>query len=367
MDQFDAAEFITRLFLRVRRQEYGFRLGIGEYRSALDAVEQGFVPDEAALLEMVQALWCSSRHQQEKVERAWEAQVKALQQDKKLGREDLGLASGGKTSEGDRSDNTKSNEPIDLSSSPGPIELERPPVDLSTVPVQAPRSTFDEDESLQLSRYYPVSRRSMIYGWRMLRRIVADGARVVLDMPGTIAARTERGYYLGPVYQRRRRNDARLVLLLDQNGSMMPFHRFTRDLVETAQQESRLAEENIQVFYFHNVPGESLYRDLYLTEPVEFQDLLASCDGDTAVLVVSDAGAAEGAAAAGADSGDDEIFAEVAAADESGGLAQSHVEAALGGEFCGNFGLFGADVSNGSGGLWGCGIGPAGAGDGFGG
>lgn len=293
MGQFDAAEFITKLFLRVRRREYGFRLGIGEYRSALDAVEQGFVPDEAALLEMVQALWCNSRHQQEKVERAWEAQVKALQQEKKLGREDMGLKSEDKTSEGDRSEDTRPNESIDLSSLQ-PMEEERPPVNPSSVPVQAPRPTFEEDESLELSRYYPVSRRSMSYGWRMLRRTVADGPRVVLDVAGTIAARTERGYYLGPVYQRRRRNDARLVLLLDQNGSMMPFHRFTRDLVETAQQESRLAEENIQVFYFHNVPGESLYRDLYLTEPVEFQDLLASCDGDTAVLVVSDAGAARG-------------------------------------------------------------------------
>jgi uncharacterized protein len=292
MGQFDAAEFITRLFLRVRLSKYGFRLGVGEYRSALDAVEQGFVPDQAALLELVQALWCSSRHQQEKIERAWSEQVKESEQDKKLGREDFGLDLGGKASEGSGAESNV-HKPIDMSSSQS-VALEDPSVDLSTVPVQAPRSTFDQDDSLQLRSYYPVSRRLMIYGWRKIRRMVADGPRVVLDMPGTIAARTERGYYLGPVYQRRRHNDARLVLLLDQNGSMMPFHRFTRDLVETAQQESRLAAENIQVFYFHNVPGESLYRDLYLTQPVEFQDLLASCDHDTAVLVVSDAGAARG-------------------------------------------------------------------------
>ena len=70
---------------------------------------------------------------------------------------------------------------------------------------------------------------------------------------------------------------------------MMPFHRFTRDLVETAQFESPLATDNVLVFYFHNVPGSHLYRDLYLTTPIPTSEVLEQC-GDTSVLIVSDGG-----------------------------------------------------------------------------
>jgi len=75
---------------------------------------------------------------------------------------------------------------------------------------------------------------------------------------------------------------------------MMPFHRFTRDLVETASAESFLLPENVQVFYFHNIPVEGVYRDVYLTDPIPLLEALVGCDSDTSVLIVSDAGAARG-------------------------------------------------------------------------
>jgi hypothetical protein len=84
------------------------------------------------------------------------------------------------------------------------------------------------------------------------------------------------------------------LLLVDQNGSMTPFHRFSRDLVETARDESTLQPEQVNVFYFHNVPAASVYKDLYLTEPIALEKVLASCDNETSVLIVSDAGAARG-------------------------------------------------------------------------
>jgi hypothetical protein len=67
---------------------------------------------------------------------------------------------------------------------------------------------------------------------------------------------------------------------------------FTRDLVETARDESDI--EQVEVFYFHNVVAESLYRDPRLTEPVKMEQVLASCSTDTSLLLVSDAGAARG-------------------------------------------------------------------------
>jgi uncharacterized protein len=291
MSQFDAPEFITQLFLRLRGDSYRFKLGIGEYQAALQAVESGFGVDEDGLLEMVQILWCSSREQQDKLQRAWESQrqVKAESGKAQRGQKELG---------GPKETHTDSSSPdiVHFSGHGGLETIAQTTTDseFASMPVQARIEPEVDENLLELRSYYPVSRRSMTYGWRMLRRIVADGARVVLDVPGTVAAVTGQGYYLGPVYQRRRRNDARLVMLVDQNGSMMPFHRFTRDLVETARQESRLAQENVQVFYFQNVPVMTVYRDMYLMKPIALQEVLDGCDGDTSVLVVSDAGAARG-------------------------------------------------------------------------
>ena len=68
--------------------------------------------------------------------------------------------------------------------------------------------------------------------------------------------------------------------------------RFTRDLAETALDDSRL--EQVEVVYFHNVPGEYLYGDAYLTRPVKQEEVLSRCTNETSVLIVSDAGAARG-------------------------------------------------------------------------
>jgi uncharacterized protein len=134
----------------------------------------------------------------------------------------------------------------------------------------------------------------MSYAWRYLRRPVAEGPATILDVQATVAVVTRQGFYLSPVLKRGDRNQARLVLLIDQNGSMMPFHRFTRDLVDTASGDGSLTADQVAVYYFHNIPAEFLYGDGFLTQPVALSTVLASIDSDTSVLLVSDGGAARG-------------------------------------------------------------------------
>jgi uncharacterized protein with von Willebrand factor type A (vWA) domain len=104
------------------------------------------------------------------------------------------------------------------------------------------------EEPSALQAYYPISRRSMVYNWRYLRRPVPDGPQDVLDIAATVQQVARQGFYLSPVYKRRDRNDARLLLLVDQNGSMTPFHHFTCDLVETAKDESSLEPDHVMAF-----------------------------------------------------------------------------------------------------------------------
>ena len=132
----------------------------------------------------------------------------------------------------------------------------------------------------------------MVYAWRYLRRPVPDGPQDVLDIEVTVDRAARQGFFLAPVYRRRESNQAHLVLLVDQAGSMVPFHRFTRDLVESACWESTL--QQVDVFYFHNVLTASIYHDSHLTELVPLDQVLEQCTSDTSVVLVSDAGAARG-------------------------------------------------------------------------
>ena len=289
MSQFDAQDWMTRLFLRLRQR--GYLLGVDEYQAALEAIVAGYSQNEEALIELVQILWCNSRSQQNQLVPIW----KDLQRDVQKPRDDLKNRLEKESSKTEQSqeekDSTESQKQEVLARE---VELQ-PKQEVASLPVQAPSFTATEREGiLSLQNYFPVSRRSMVYGWRFLRRPVADGCKNVLDIPVTIQKVTEQGYYLAPVYRRQQRNGARLLVLVDQNGSMMPFHQFSRDLVETARDESLLQEENVQVFYFHNVPASHVYQDVYLTKPILTQDVLGQCNGDTSVLIVSDAGAARG-------------------------------------------------------------------------
>jgi uncharacterized protein with von Willebrand factor type A (vWA) domain len=133
----------------------------------------------------------------------------------------------------------------------------------------------------------------MAYAWRSLRRPVPYGPADVLDVQATVEQVARQGFYLSPVYRRGLRNAAHLVLLIDQGGSMVPFHRFTRDLAETARAERGFLREP-EVFYFHNVAPAGVCRDAHLTSPVPWAEASAYLSSLTGVLVVSDAGAARG-------------------------------------------------------------------------
>jgi uncharacterized protein with von Willebrand factor type A (vWA) domain len=175
-----------------------------------------------------------------------------------------------------------------------PEELsDTPKVDasLTPLPVNAPELPASAGVA-DLQAYWPVSRRFMLYAWRYLRRPVADGPADVIDIHATVERAARQGFYLSPVHRRRERNDAHLILLIDQGGSMAPFHHLTRDLTQTALYESNI--QRVEVFYFHDVWSSDLYLDPYRTLLVSAEAALRECSNDSSVLVVSDGGAARG-------------------------------------------------------------------------
>lgn len=283
MSEYDPKAVLLDLFIHLRRS--GFELGIDELLAAYQAVDSGWGMDSPeALRELIQLLWCSAPQELLEVDQLYDE-----------------LLATGLQSAKPPPQHKQPTQPPALPPGPVPVkppttsvepEPDQPAPQLAVLPVRTPARTASDEPTLELRAYWPVSRRDMIYTWRYLRRPLLDGPRDQLNVAATIEQTARQGYFLQPVYDRRERNHAHLVLLIDQGGSMMPFHRFSRDLVETACTESTL--ERVDVAYFHNVPPDSVYRDPHLMQPQPLAELLAECTPDSSLLLVSDAGAARG-------------------------------------------------------------------------
>jgi uncharacterized protein with von Willebrand factor type A (vWA) domain len=285
----DAKSLLLDLFARMHRS--GISLGIGELLDALRAAEGGWsVESPADLRELARVLWCRSSQDMWALEDNWDQVVAETP----MAREDASdqkhrsatdvpppptdpAVSSGRDNEGQSGAANR-----DAQAAAG----------WKPLPIRAPELLDSGSDALDFQTYYPVSRRFMVYAWRYLRRPVPDGPPDVLDVDATVEAAAREGYFLAPVYRRRFSNQAHLLLLVDQGGSMVPFHRFTRDLVETASRQSSIAQ--VDVYYFHNVPAAEIYDDPHLTRRVLFERALWPCTADTSVLVASDAGAARG-------------------------------------------------------------------------
>ena len=139
----------------------------------------------------------------------------------------------------------------------------------------------------------PVTHRQMKQGWRHLRYLIREGVPTELDLEATIEQVGGQGFLVKPIFKPRRINKTELLLLIDQDGSMVPFHHLSKSLIETASRGGRF--NLVMVYYYHNCPDEYLYKDPYHLEAVPIDDCLSQLPKTRVVcLIFSDAGAARG-------------------------------------------------------------------------
>ncbi|MEA5537036.1 hypothetical protein [Crocosphaera sp. XPORK-15E] len=286
MSSFNPDEITRQIFRQVRQE---LNLGMGEYLAALEAIKGGYgTQNESDLQEVLQLLWCHSVEEQAQFQLEWKEIVVIKE-----------ASINPPIIESDNFSPTTTNKKPDISAPLSQvlpkIYTPQPIKHLAGIPVQSPPFKPVQDQSATpFHTYYPVTRRTMAYNWRYLRRLIPDGPEAVFDVDATIKLTADQGFFLKPVFIREKRNNAHLLLLIDQNGSMTPFHHFTRDLVETAKYESTLSPERVDVAYFHNIPAEYVYQDVYLTQPMPLVEVMEKCDSNTSIIIISDAGAARG-------------------------------------------------------------------------
>jgi uncharacterized protein with von Willebrand factor type A (vWA) domain len=163
------------------------------------------------------------------------------------------------------------------------------PIPSAAAVVEARVSARQSRVPFDLVGELPVGRRHMQRAWRYYRRLRRDGPPVELEIAATVESIHRCGLFLGAVLIPRRRNLARLLLLIDTGGSMVPFEREVAPMLDTAREAGLV---RVEAAYFHDVPGPSLFHDRALTHPVA--DFTAFMEPFIAagILIVSDAGAA---------------------------------------------------------------------------
>ncbi|NRA03115.1 MAG: VWA domain-containing protein [Myxococcales bacterium] len=140
---------------------------------------------------------------------------------------------------------------------------------------------YRTDETLDL--------RSTKVALKRLRNLTRLGNPEELDLDETIDETCRQGGEIDLVFRPEKRNNVRLLLLMDVGGSMDPFFRPVSRLLTAMHEERGLRD--FRAFYFHNCMYESVYSEprLYREFAIPTGDLLRRFGERWKLLVVGDA------------------------------------------------------------------------------
>ena len=289
---------LIELFSQLR--EAGFPLGIGEYKLLIEALQKGFgARDRDSLYRLCKTLWVKSTEDKRLLDYHFNLVIKESQEEVPAIPEQPDVSDSETENPGIIETEPEviepTIEPIVSAPSPELTEIITDEVQAAKAVMQATSKyeEISERNFILTSEYFPVTQRQMKQSWRYLRRFVREGPPIELDVEATVNQIGQQGILLSPVLMPRRVNRSELLLLIDRDGSMVPFHDLSQRLAETAVRGGRLG--NAGIYYFHNCPVDYLYHDPYHLKAEKIEDLLAKLRPQRSVMLIfSDAGAARG-------------------------------------------------------------------------
>lgn len=122
---------------------------------------------------------------------------------------------------------------------------------------------------------------------RKLRELTREGAKEELDVDATIDKTCRNAGELDLVYRPRRRNNVRLLLLMDVGGSMTPHARLVSRLFSAANASSHFRD--LRHFYFHNCVYERVYEEASFASPMKVSEMLRTFSSEYKLVIVGDA------------------------------------------------------------------------------
>ncbi|QAU33911.1 VWA domain-containing protein [Janthinobacterium sp. 17J80-10] len=151
----------------------------------------------------------------------------------------------------------------------------------SAVKVWEARAYRDYDSERELGT------RNLKVALRRLRRFARDGAQEELALDDTIRATANNAGYLDIRMRPERRNNVKVLMLLDVGGSMDDHVARTEELFSAASSEFK----NMEFFYFHNCVYDHLWKHNRRRHAERFPtwDVLRKYTPDTKLIFVGDA------------------------------------------------------------------------------
>jgi len=292
------AQPLLDAFLELRARN--FQLGVAEYGLALEALAGGFgTRSRADLIATCLALWAKSPEEQTEVAMAlesvmppqWEWPAAVPDETPAAAPEGEGPREAGSTPHTGEAMPWQGG----AAASASVIRRGRTPGAMERDAGAAPRRVYALNPHHDFVGSLPIDRREMRRAWRYYRRMQRVGPPVEIDVAMTVRRLQRTGVLDRPVLVPRRVNRARLLILCDAGGSMVPFRYVIDALLESARSAGL---ERVDVRFFHNVPADHVYADLLCTRPEPLAPAVAPF-ADAGVLIISDAGAARGLALPG--------------------------------------------------------------------
>ena len=131
--------------------------------------------------------------------------------------------------------------------------------------------------------------RSLKVSLRRLRQLTRDGSPSELDLEGTVDRTCRNAGEIDLVFRPPRRNNVRLLLLMDVGGTMDPFFEPVSRLLTALHEAHDLRE--FEPYYFHNCVYDHVYRQarMHRADAVPTTDVLNHYDRNWKLLFVGDA------------------------------------------------------------------------------
>jgi uncharacterized protein with von Willebrand factor type A (vWA) domain len=151
----------------------------------------------------------------------------------------------------------------------------------TAVKVWEARAYRDYDDQVELGT------RNIKLALRRLRKFARDGSELELDLPDTIGSTARNAGWLDIKMVPERRNNVKVLMLLDVGGTMDDHIARTEELFSAARAEFK----HMEFYYFHNCVYEFLWKNNRRRHAERFPtwDVLRKYTPDTKLVLVGDA------------------------------------------------------------------------------
>lgn len=266
----------------------GFAIGVADYQALQQSLNAGFGwTSRQSFLSLCNSLWSKSCHESEILAAIFDRLFPSEQWVYSLTTDDSSPSTNS-TSPSILEEPDPTSEDEGQTTEPEDIKIDRASPKTESQTILPPISLKDvriSERPFVFVPQFPLTYREVAQTWRRLQKPIRVGAATELDLEATISRRCQLGVTTNLVLRPRRRNVSRLLLLVDRQGSMAPFHRFCAEVCRAIQEAGRLGETSI--YYFHNVPTEgaddrvlaALTGQLYPTLDPILRDIQPLTDG----------------------------------------------------------------------------------------